>query len=70
MPGGSPIDHIAFSYENIQPAFDRMRTAGVTIVEPIAMRPGVGLKSFFVQGPDSVLVEIVEARPIPDGLWQ
>lgn len=67
---GSPIDHIAFSYANITPVFDRMRAAGVKIVEPIAMRPGQNLRSFFVEGPDSVLIEIVEAKPVPDGLWQ
>ncbi len=40
------------------------------IVEPVAARPGIGLKSFFVQGPDHVLIEIVESKPIPEGLWQ
>jgi catechol 2,3-dioxygenase-like lactoylglutathione lyase family enzyme len=67
---GSPVDHIAFSYENIQPAFDRMKAAGVQIVEPIALRPADDVKSFFVQGPDNVLIEIVEGKPIPDGLWR
>ena len=67
---GSPVDHIAFSYENIQPAFDRMKATGVQIVEPIALRPGDDVKSFFVQGPDNVLIEIVEGKPIPDGLWR
>ena len=47
-----------------------MKAGGVQIVEPIAERPGDGLKSFFVQGPDNVLLEIVEAKPIPDGLWR
>jgi hypothetical protein len=28
------------------------------------------MKSFFVRGPDNVLLEIVEAKPIPDGLWR
>lgn len=67
---GSPIDHLAFSYERLQPAFERLRSAGVRIVEPIAVRPGHNLRSFFVQGPDNLLIEIVEAKPIPDGLWQ
>ncbi len=67
---GSPVDHIAFSYERLQPEFDRMKAAGVQIVEPIAMRPADDLKSFFVNGPDNVLIEIVEAKPIPDGLWR
>lgn len=66
---GSAIDHIAFSYENIAPEFERMRASGVQIVEPVAVRPD-GLKSFFIAGPDAVLLEIVEAPPIPDGLWR
>lgn len=66
---GSPIDHIAFSYESIAPEFERMRAAGVPIVRPIADRPD-GVKSFFITGPDAVLIEIVEAKPIPDGLWR
>jgi catechol 2,3-dioxygenase-like lactoylglutathione lyase family enzyme len=67
---GTPVDHIAFSYENITPVFDRMKAAGETIVEPIAVRPEQGFKSFMVMAPDNVLVEIVEAKPIPDGLWR
>jgi len=66
---GSPVDHIAFSYENIAPEFERMRAAGVPIVQPIA-EGSDGMKSFFIMGPDAVLIEIVEAKPIPDGLWR
>ena len=66
---GSPVDHVAFSYTNIAPEFERMKAAGVPIVQPIADRPD-GVKSFFVTGPDAVLLEIVEAPPIPDGLWR
>ena len=47
-----------------------MKAAGVQIEAPIAMRPADDLKSFFVRGPDNVLIEIVEAKPIPDGLWR
>jgi len=67
---GSPVDHIGFSYEDIDPVFARMQQAGVRIVEPIAHRPEQDLRSFFVMGPDNVLIEIVEAEPIPDGLWR
>jgi catechol 2,3-dioxygenase-like lactoylglutathione lyase family enzyme len=66
---GSPIDHIAFSYENIAPELERIRAAGVAVTQPIAERPD-GVKSFFVTGPDNVSIEIVEAKPIPDGLWR
>ena len=67
---GRAIDHIAFSYRNIEPIFNRMKSAGVTIVEPIAERQDYKLKSFFVLAPDGVLVEIVEAKPIPEGIWE
>ena len=67
---GRPIDHIAFSYRAIEPVFERMKRAGVRIVEPIAVREPLKLKSFFVLAPDEVLVEIVEAAPIPEAAWE
>lgn len=67
---GRTIDHLAFSYRNIEPVFERMKAAGVEIVDPIAVRADVGHRSFFVLAPDKVLVEIVEAGPIPDSSWE
>jgi len=68
---GRPIDHFAFSFRNIEPVFAKMTAAGVQIVQPIAIREeDGGLKSFFVTAPDGVLVEIVESKPIPDGIWE
>lgn len=64
-----PIDHIAFSYRQIEPVFRRMEAAGVKIVEPIALREAYQMRSFLVEGPDQVLIEIVEERPIPEGIW-
>ena len=46
-----------------------MKAAGVEIVEPITFKDEFNMKSFFVMGPDKVVLEIVEAKPIPDGLW-
>jgi catechol 2,3-dioxygenase-like lactoylglutathione lyase family enzyme len=66
---GRPIDHVAFSYRQIEPIFQRMQAAGVKIVQPIAIQESHKLKSFFVLAPDNVLVEIVEAKPIPEGAW-
>jgi catechol 2,3-dioxygenase-like lactoylglutathione lyase family enzyme len=65
-----PIDHIAFSYRDIEPIYERMKREGVEIVEPIAERAPFGFKSFFVMAPNQVLVEIVQERPIPDGIWE
>lgn len=66
---GTAIDHIAFAYPELDPVFERMSGEGVEIVRPIQFDPDHGHRSFFVRGPDGVLVEIVEDRPIPEGLW-
>ena len=66
---GRVIDHIAFSYRDIGPVFERMKTDGAEIVRPIAHDDRFSHESFFVRGPDKVLVEIVEAKPIPEGIW-
>jgi catechol 2,3-dioxygenase-like lactoylglutathione lyase family enzyme len=67
---GTVIDHIAFSYLDIKPVFKRMKSAGVKIVHPIATSAEYGLTSFFVRGPDGLLIEIVEEAPVPEGVWQ
>ncbi len=64
-----PIDRIGFSYRDIEPVYERMQKAGVKILEPLAERPQFKLKSFVVEGPEGVSVEIVEAKPIPEGTW-
>jgi catechol 2,3-dioxygenase-like lactoylglutathione lyase family enzyme len=66
---GRVIDHIAFSYRDIAPVFERMRRDGVSIVEPIRASSQLGLESFFVMGPDGVTLEIVEEKPVPEGIW-
>lgn len=66
---GTVIDHIAFSYLDIKPVFERMKRAGVEIVHPIANSAEYGLTSFFVRGSDGLLIEIVEEAPVPEGVW-
>jgi catechol 2,3-dioxygenase-like lactoylglutathione lyase family enzyme len=67
---GTVIDHLAFSYRDIAPVYERMKNDGVTIVEPIRHDPQFNHDSFFVEGPDKVLIEIVQAKPIPEGIWE
>ena len=67
---GRVIDHIAFSYRDIVPVFARMRRGGAEIVRPIVHDDAFNHRSFFVRGPDKVLVEIVESKPIPEGIWE
>jgi len=66
---GHVIDHYAFSYPDIAPVFARMQREGVEIVKEIAWNEELQMKSFFVRAPDGVLVEIVEADPLPDASW-
>ena len=48
---------------------ERLQAAGVEILAPITYRPELEMRSFFVMGPDKVAVEVVEAKPIPEGVW-
>jgi catechol 2,3-dioxygenase-like lactoylglutathione lyase family enzyme len=66
---GRPIDHMAFSYRKIEPVYERMKRAGLKITADTKVDPVYGFKSFSVEGPDAVAVEIVEEKPIPDGIW-
>ncbi len=64
-----PIDRIGFSYRDIQPVYDRMQSAGCKIIEPITEKEQFKMMSFLVEGPNKVTIEIVEAKPIPEGVW-
>ncbi len=67
---GHVIDHVAFSFRHIEPAFERMMKNGVKIVRPIQKDDQFGHRSFYVLGPENMLVEIVEDKPIPEGIWE
>lgn len=66
---GRVIDHVAFSVRRLEPLYDRMKQAGAEIVEPIRFDDRLKLRSFFALAPDGVLVELVEAKPVPEGTW-
>jgi catechol 2,3-dioxygenase-like lactoylglutathione lyase family enzyme len=67
---GRVIDHIAFSYRDIVPVYQRMKEQGASIVSAIAVDEHFGHRSFFVEAPDGVLIEIVEDKPLPEGIWE
>ncbi|WP_055444934.1 VOC family protein [Lacinutrix himadriensis] len=68
LTDGSAIDHISFSFENLEPVMDKMSAAGLAIVQDIKIDSIYGMKSFFVRGLDGLLVEIVEEKRIPEGI--
>jgi catechol 2,3-dioxygenase-like lactoylglutathione lyase family enzyme len=66
---GSAMDHIGFSFREIEPIFERIKNNGVHIVKGLKRDPTYGFTNFFIRGPDGLLVEIVEEKPIPEGIW-
>ena len=54
---------------DIESVYKRMKSKGVEIVKEIATDEKLKLKSFFVRAPDNVLVEIVQADPVPEASW-
>ncbi len=52
-----------------KPALERMKGAGVEIVRDLKPDPRHGHESFFVRGPDGLLIEVVEDKRIPEGNW-
>ncbi len=65
---GSVVDRLGFSYSDIDRVYERMKAAGVEIVEEIKTRD-YGFRSFLVLAPDDLLIEIVEEKHLPEGLW-
>lgn len=58
---GRVADHIAFSVADLPAAVARMRADGVKIVKPVSK--GEGFRHAFVEGPDRLLIELVDAAP-------
>jgi catechol 2,3-dioxygenase-like lactoylglutathione lyase family enzyme len=67
---GSHLDHVAFSFRDIDAAYRRIRKLNVEMVKPLAADKDYGFKHFFVRAPNGVLVEILEARPWPEAAWE
>lgn len=66
----SAIAHIAFSFRDLTAAYNRMEDLDLEILEPIKASELHGLKSFFARAHDGILIEFVEAKPIPEGIWE
>jgi catechol 2,3-dioxygenase-like lactoylglutathione lyase family enzyme len=67
---GSGIDHIAFSFKDLDAEFKRVKDLGVAIERPMSKDAVFGFRHFFVRAPNGVLVELLQANPLPDAVWQ
>jgi catechol 2,3-dioxygenase-like lactoylglutathione lyase family enzyme len=61
---GRVVDHVAFSVGNLEETVDQMQKDGVKIIEPI--RRGK-LTHAFIEGPDAIVIELVERTPVKEG---
>ncbi|HXG95429.1 MAG TPA: VOC family protein [Blastocatellia bacterium] len=59
---GRVVDHLAFSFDNLAEAVERMRRDGVKITEEITVDPVTKFKHAFVEGPDHIRIELVEGH--------
>lgn len=55
-------DHIAFSFDNLSEALERLREEGVKVTDEIQTIAGAGIKSAFIEGPDGIRIELVEGH--------
>ena len=66
---GHVVDHLAFSYRDIQPVYERMKAAGVELLGEPEDDFEHGFKKFCALAPDDLLIEIVQERNIPEEIW-
>ncbi len=61
---GRVVDHMAFSVDNLSETMTRLKSEGVKIVDPIKVTGK--LKHAVIEGPDNILIELVEGRAQKD----
>jgi catechol 2,3-dioxygenase-like lactoylglutathione lyase family enzyme len=61
-PRGHALDHFAFSCDSLDEMLARLRKDGVRVVEGAHSSFGGAMRSAFVEGPDNVLIELVEGH--------
>jgi predicted enzyme related to lactoylglutathione lyase len=59
---GRVVDHLGFSFENLEDALERMRKDGVKVTQEIKSVAGGKIKYAFVEGPDQTNIEVIEGR--------
>jgi catechol 2,3-dioxygenase-like lactoylglutathione lyase family enzyme len=63
---GRVVDHIGISVENLDDAIARLRKEGVTVTDEPRSLAGGKIKFAFIEGPDKMRIEIIEARASKD----
>jgi len=53
----------------MHPILERKSSSGVHIATDINVAVNQGFNSFLVRGLDGILIEVVEEKPPPEGIW-
>lgn len=61
----STIHHLGFSVTDLDQARADLLVRGITTVSPTAVDESAGHRSFFIRGPDGLLLEMLEDEPLP-----
>jgi len=59
---GRVVDHVAFSFDNLEEALAQFRKEGMQITQPIKPTEKGKLRSAFIQGPDKIKIELVQGQ--------
>ncbi|MBL8232809.1 MAG: VOC family protein [Bryobacterales bacterium] len=59
---GTVFDHVAFSVDNLDAALKRMQDGGVHMLSKPSKIKGTRQRSFLVEGPDQIAIEVVEGH--------
>jgi catechol 2,3-dioxygenase-like lactoylglutathione lyase family enzyme len=59
---GRVVDHVGFSFDNIEKALIKMRKDGVKVTDETRLLAGTKVKTAFIEGPDKIRIELVEGH--------
>jgi predicted enzyme related to lactoylglutathione lyase len=59
---GHVVDHLGFSFENLEEALAKLRKEGVKVTDEIRSVAGGKIKYAFIEGPDKIRIELVEGQ--------
>ncbi len=64
-PRGRVVDHIALGVSDLNATLDRLRKAGVKVLEEIHSFGKSKSKAAMIEGPDAIAIELIEQRELP-----
>jgi catechol 2,3-dioxygenase-like lactoylglutathione lyase family enzyme len=59
---GRVVDHIAYSFDNLAEAVEKMRKDGVKVTDEIRSLANGRIKFAFIEGPDQIRIELIEGH--------